>query len=50
MLEPRLDAPGLVVLAGTAVLGAASFVALMVVMRGLLRSATTLQGELAEVV
>lgn len=50
VVEPRLDAPGLIVLAGTAVLGAASFVALMVVMRGLLRSATTLQGELAEVV
>jgi hypothetical protein len=50
VVEPRLDAPGLIVLAGTAVLGAASFVALMVVMRGLLRSATNLQGELAEVV
>lgn len=50
VVEPRLDAPGLIVLAGTAVLGAASFVALMIVMRGLLRSATTLQGELAEVV
>lgn len=50
VLEPRLDAPGLIVLAGTAVLGATSFVALMVVMRGLLRSATNLRGELAEVV
>jgi hypothetical protein len=50
VIEPRLDAPGLIVLAGTGVLGAASFVALMIVMRGLLRSATALQGELAEVV
>ncbi len=50
VVEPRLDAPGLIVLAGTGVLGAASFVALTVVMRGLLRSATALQGELAEVV
>ena len=50
VVEPRLDAPGIIVLAGTGVLGAASFVALMVVMRGLLRSATALQGELAEVV
>lgn len=50
VVEPRLDAPGLIVLAGTGVLGAASFVALMIVMRGLLRSATALQGELAEVV
>ena len=50
VIEPRLDAPGLIVLAGTGVLGAASFVALMIVMRGLLRSATAMQGELAEVV
>jgi len=50
VVEPRLDAPGVIVLAGTAVLCAAAFVALMVVMRGLLAQATALQGELEEVV
>ncbi|QNO37308.1 DUF2975 domain-containing protein [Protaetiibacter sp. SSC-01] len=50
VVEPRLDAPGIIVLAGTVVLATAAFAALMVVMRRLLRSATELQGELAEVV
>jgi hypothetical protein len=50
VVNPILDAPGLVAITlGTAILGAA-FVLLMIVMRGLLRSATTLQSELAEVV
>jgi hypothetical protein len=50
VVEPHLDAPGVIVLAGTAVLCAAAFVALIVVMRGLLAKATALQGELEEVV
>ncbi len=50
VVEPRLDAPGIIVLAGTVVLATAAFAALMVVMRSLLRSATELQSELAEVV
>ncbi|BDI23688.1 DUF2975 domain-containing protein [Herbiconiux sp. L3-i23] len=50
VVEPRLDAPGLIVIIGGAVILAAAFVLLMVVMRGLLRSATNLRDELAEVV
>jgi hypothetical protein len=49
-IEPPLDAPGLVLIALGAVVGGGAFVLLMVVMRGLLRSATSLQSELAEVV
>lgn len=50
VIEPPLDAPGLTVLAGGLVVCAGSFALLMYVMRGLLRSATALQAELAEVV
>jgi hypothetical protein len=50
VVEPPLDAPGLVVVAGGAVLLAASFDLLMVVMRGLLTTAIGLRGELDEVV
>ncbi|KAA9135838.1 DUF2975 domain-containing protein [Microbacterium caowuchunii] len=50
VLEPPLDAPGLVVMAGGLVVLSATFVLLMVVMRGLLRTATAMQAELAEVV
>ena len=50
VIEPPLDAPGLVVVAGGAVLLAASFDLLMVVMRGLLTTAIGLRGELDEVV
>lgn len=50
VVEPPLDAPGLTVIAGALVVGALTFVLLMTVMRGLLRSATAMQSELAEVV
>ena len=50
VIEPPLDAPGLVLGALVAVLVATTFALLMVVMRGLLRQATTLRGELDEVV
>lgn len=50
VIEPPLDAPGLVIVAGGAVLLAASFDLLMVVMRGLLTTAIGLRGELDEVV
>lgn len=50
VVEPRLDAPGLVLIVLASVVGSATFVLLMLVMRGLLRSATSLQAELAEVV
>jgi hypothetical protein len=50
VVVPLEDAPGLVAITGGAALCGAAFVLLMVVMRGLLRSATTLQSELAEVV
>jgi hypothetical protein len=50
VVEPPLDAPGLTVIAGALVVGALTFVLLMTVMRGLLRSATVMQSELAEVV
>ncbi|WGW12511.1 DUF2975 domain-containing protein [Saxibacter everestensis] len=46
----RDDAPGVIVFVGGAVMAGMAFVLLMVVMRGLLRSATALQSELAEVV
>ena len=50
VIEPHLDAPGIIlVLLCLTILGAA-FVALLVVMRSLLRSATSLQAELEEVV
>lgn len=42
--------PGVVLVLGTAAIAGASFVLLMLVMRGLLRTATTLESELAEVV
>lgn len=50
VVEPPLDAPGLTAFAFGAVVCAAAFVLLMIVMRGLLRSATGLRSELAEVV
>jgi len=46
----RLGPPGLVLMLGSAVIGGAAFVLLMIVMRGLLRQATALESELAEVV
>ena len=49
-MEPPLDAPGLTAFALGGVICAAAFVLLMIVMRGLLRSATGLRSELAEVV
>ncbi|GEP48486.1 hypothetical protein MSA03_19940 [Microbacterium saccharophilum] len=50
VVEPPLDAPGLTAFALGGVICAAAFVLLMIVMRGLLRSATGLRSELAEVV
>jgi hypothetical protein len=50
VIEPPLDAPGLVVMALGAALGGGAFVLLMFVMRGLLKNATNLQAELEEVV
>jgi amino acid transporter len=50
LIEPPLDAPGIVVIALGFVVASGAFVLLMVVMRGLLRSATNLQSELEEVV
>jgi hypothetical protein len=44
------DAPGLVLIGGGVAIGGAAFALLMVVMRGLLRSATMLRRELEEVV
>lgn len=44
------DAPGLILVSGGLVIGGLAFVLLMLVMRGLLRSATSLQSELEEVV
>ena len=44
------DAPGLVLIGGGVAVGGAAFALLMVVMRGLLRSATTFRRELDEVV
>ena len=42
--------PGVVLFLGAAAIGGVAFVLLMLVMRGLLRTATTLESELAEVV
>ena len=50
VIEPPLDAPGLVVIALGAAVGGGALVLLMVVMRGLLRSAADMQSELEEVV
>ena len=50
VVEPPLDAPGVTVVAGAGVTCWAAFVLLMLVMRGLLRNATSLRTELAEVV
>jgi hypothetical protein len=44
------DAPGLVLIGGGIGIGGVAFALLMVVMRGLLRSATVLRRELDEVV
>jgi hypothetical protein len=44
------DAPGLVLIGGGVAVGGAAFALLMVVMRGLLRSATAFRRELDEVV
>jgi protein-S-isoprenylcysteine O-methyltransferase Ste14 len=44
------DAPGLVLIGGGVAIGGAAFALLMVVMRGLLRSATMLRRELDDVV
>jgi hypothetical protein len=44
------DAPGLILIGGGVVVAGAAFALLMVVMRGLLRSATVLRRELDEVV
>ena len=50
VLEPPLDAPGLVAIAGGTVILSAAFVLLVLVMRGLLRTATEMRTELAEVI
>lgn len=50
VVEPRLDAPGIVLVQGALVLGGVTMLLLMVVMRGLLSRATELRSELAEVV
>jgi hypothetical protein len=44
------DAPGLILVGGGIALAGAAFSLLMLVMRGLLRKATMLRSELAEVV
>jgi hypothetical protein len=44
------DAPGLILIGGAIALAGVAFALLMLVMRGLLRKATTLRDELAEVV
>ncbi len=46
----RDDAPGVLVIVGGTVVAGLTFVLLMVVMRGLLRTATAMQAELSEVV
>lgn len=46
----RDDAPGLIAIVGGLVVAGVAFVLLMIVMRGLLRSATAMQTELSEVV
>ncbi|WP_207454319.1 DUF2975 domain-containing protein [Desertivibrio insolitus] len=50
VLEPRLDAPGIILVLSAGVALGVTFVLFMAVMRGLLRAATTMRGELAEVV
>lgn len=50
VIEPPLDAPGLVAISGGFVILSAAFVLLVLVMRGLLRVATEMRSELAEVV
>ena len=50
VIEPPLDAPGLVVISGGAAALGTAFVLLMIVMRSLLRAATGFRGELDEVV
>lgn len=50
VVEPILDAPGLILMSLIATVLGTAFVLLMLVMRGLLRTATSLQAELTEVV
>jgi hypothetical protein len=50
VVNPILDAPGMVAIAVALTILGSAFVLLMFVMRGLLRSATSMHSELAEVV
>lgn len=50
VLQPRLNTPNIGLVAGATVICGTTFVLLVVVMRGLLRSATNLRSELAEVI
>ncbi|MGN6128187.1 MAG: DUF2975 domain-containing protein [Humibacter sp.] len=50
VLQPRLDVPGIVTMVIATALSQATFILLVVVLRGLLRSATTLRTELSEVI
>lgn len=50
VLQPRLDAPGIAPIVVATALSEATFILLVVVLRGLLRSATNLRSELAEVI
>ena len=50
VLQPRLDAQGIIPAVVAAVLAESTFVLLVVVLRELLRSATNLRSELAEVI
>lgn len=49
-LQPRLDAPGLVPVIAAALIVVAAFALLVVVLRGLLRTATNFHDELSEVI
>lgn len=50
VMQPRLGVPGIGLVVGATVICGTTFVLLVVVMRGLLRSATNLRSELAEVI
>lgn len=50
VVEPRIDAPGILLVMGAAVVAGITVALLLVVLRGLLRTATALRGELAEVI
>ncbi|HEU0256690.1 MAG TPA: DUF2975 domain-containing protein [Microbacteriaceae bacterium] len=50
VLQPRLDSPSIELVVGATVICGATFVLLVIVLRGLLRNATNLRSELAEVI